>query len=123
MNINKALQTLKREDIYSFMMFALYELRNVEEYRVLSELSYILDNENILNFLDYYGGMTLKVPKKEDLRLVINALLLYQYVNLEGIEVDKALKKLKKSVAETNKIRKCYETIALTLEKYSFNRD
>lgn len=116
-NIVAALKEMNKVDIYSFMLFALYELRKIEEYRVLSELSYILDNQSIINFLDYYGGMTIKVPTKEDFRLIINALLLYQYINIENMSFEEAIKQLDKNKNDIVKIKEAYKVISPLLEK------
>jgi len=122
-NIVAALKEMNKVDIYSFMLFALYELRKIEEYRVLSELSYILDNQSIINFLDYYGGMTIKVPTKEDFRLIINALLLYQYINIENMSFEEAIKQLDKNKNDIIKIKEAYKVISPLLENYEFKRN
>ncbi len=122
-NIVAALKEMNKVDIYSFMLFALYELRKIEEYRVLSELSYILDNQSIINFLDYYGGMTIKVPTKEDFRLIINALLLYQYINIENMSFEEAIKQLDKNKNDIVKIKEAYKVISPLLENYEFKRN
>lgn len=122
-NIVAALKEMNKVDIYSFMLFALYELRKIEEYRVLSELSYILDNQSIINFLDYYGGMTIKIPTKEDFRLIINALLLYQYINIENMSFEEAIKQLDKNKNDIIKIKEAYKVISPLLENYEFKRN
>ena len=50
-NIDKALEELNKEDIYSLILFVLYKLKNVSEYSILSELVYILDNGSFSRFI------------------------------------------------------------------------
>lgn len=122
-NIEKALNELDKTDVYSMILFALYKLREVPDYLTLSELSYILDNKSLLNFLDYYGGMTLTVPTKKDFDVVINALLLYQDVNIENIEFSKALRSINKQENDIDEIKKAYFKLCDVLKNYEFKRN
>ena len=122
-NIEKALNELDKTDVYSMILFALYKLREVPEYLTLSELSYILDNKSLLNFLDYYGGMTLTVPTKKDFDVVINALLLYQDVNIENIEFSKALRSIDKQENDIDEIKKAYFKLCDVLKNCEFKRN
>ena len=79
-----ALNALNKTDVYSLMLFTIYKMRDIPEYSTLSELCYILEGDNLARFLSYFGGMTIKVPSLRELRLILQALLLYQYVNLEA---------------------------------------
>ena len=122
-NIEKALNELDKTDVYSMILFALYKLREVPDYLTLSEFSYILDNKSLLNFLDYYGGMTLTVPTKKDFDVVINALLLYQDVNIENIEFSKALRSINKQENDIDEIKKAYFKLCDVLKNYEFKRN
>ena len=74
------------------MLFALFKLRDIPEYSSLSELAYILDKNNLLKFCEYFGGLTLKVPTINELESILYSLVLYQYVDIEKIEYDEAIK-------------------------------
>lgn len=121
-NIEAALNELDKTDVYSMILFALYKLREVPEYLTLSELSYILDNKSLINFLDYYGGMTIKVPTKKEFDIIINALLLYQNVNIEHVELSKALKVIDKEEYDIKQIKEAYFKICDILANYDFKR-
>ena len=71
-NILRALEELDKQDIYSLILFTLYKLKDVSEYSVLSELIYILDDKSFARFLSYFEGQTIKVPKINDLKNIIN---------------------------------------------------
>ena len=92
--IKEELSTLKETDIYSLMLFSLFKLRGIPEYAALSELVYILDKDNLLKLCEYFGGMTLKIPTIEELESLVYVLILYQYVNIEHMNYDEAIKLL-----------------------------
>ena len=125
-NIIKQLNNYSYEDIYTLMLFTLSELRNVSEYKTLSECAYILDKESLLKFFQYFGGMTIKVPTIDDMQLIINTLLVYQYVNEDGLDfataVDVVKDNNKMCKISTSAIRDCYATISQVLNKYDFAR-
>lgn len=120
--IKEELDSLKVTDIYSLILFALYKMRDIPEYSTLSELAYILDKNSLLKFFDYFGGLTIKVPTLKDFKLVINGLLLYQYVNIDGIEYAQALKQLDKSEYQLKEIKAIYQSLCDILDKYDFKR-
>ena len=51
-NLNK----LTESDIWSFILFALFKMREIPEYTSLSELVYILDKTTLLKLCEYFGG-------------------------------------------------------------------
>lgn len=120
------LNEYKYEDIYTLMLFVLSELRNVPEYKTLSECTYILDKDSLVKFFQYFGGMTITVPTIDDLQLVIDTLLLYQYINEEGLEFEEAMKILKECngpyKVHDNEIKTCYAKLVQILSKYDFKR-
>jgi hypothetical protein len=116
------LESLKTTDIYSLILFALFKLKEDPEYSTLSELAYLLDKDSLFNLLDYYGGLTIKIPTAKEFKTVINALLLYQYVNSENIEFNEAFRLLDMDY-QTKEVRNCYFKIVEILEKYNFERN
>lgn len=120
--IREEIEKLNVKDIYSLILFALYKMKDIPEYSTLSELAYILDKNSLLNFLEYFGGMEIKVPTLREFKLVLNSLLLYEYVNLENIEFNKALKLLDKDEFQLREIREIYRSLSDILDKYNFKR-
>lgn len=120
--IVEALNTLNKTDIYSLMLFTLYKMQDLPEYATLSELCYILDGDNLSKFLSYFGGMTIKVPTLRELRLVVQALLLYEYVNLEEDEFNDSLKALAGEFTE-DEIKETYDKIVEVIRDYDFKRE
>lgn len=113
---------LSKEDIYSLMLFALYKVKDVPEYSTLSELAYILDKQSLLNFLEYYGGTTITIPKLTDLKTITNALLLYEYINLRNETLGNAVKLLGCKDYELDAVRSVYYKLCKVLSRYDFTK-
>ena len=120
--IKDTVESLKETDIYSLILFSLYKIRDIPEYSTLSELVYILDKKNLINFLECFGGMTIKIPTLNELKIIINALLLYQLVDIENKDYDKALKSLDIQTFSKKDIEICYIKLKTILETYNFKR-
>lgn len=121
--ITAALNSLNKEDIYSLLLFTLYKMRDIPEYLTLSELSYILDGESLNRFLSYFGGMTLTIPSSKDLRLVVKALMLYQYINIEEESFEEALKAVCVDEFSPDEIKETYTKIVEVISNYEFKRN
>lgn len=117
------LNILRVNDIYSLMLFAIYKMKDIPEYSTLSELSYVLKKDSLLNFFEYFGGTTIKVPTMGEFKIVLKALLLYQYVKLENIEFNKAVKMIDLEDSKLKDVKKCFCLIGDILDKYDFKRD
>lgn len=118
-SLRKDLDNLKMTDTFSLILFVLYKLRDVEEYSAISELAYILDKDSLLSLCEYFGGVTIKIPTVNELESIINSLLMYQYVNLDGIPYDEAVRKIGFESHQLRKIKKDYSKICSILEEYS----
>lgn len=116
------LRDLNKPDVYSILLFALFNLKEDPSYTALCELFYILNRDDLINFLSLYGGTTLKVPTVRDLKLALNGLEIYRRVNLEEESLNPVLKDY---VGEfTNQeLLEMYKAIAGAVDKYDFHRD
>ncbi len=121
-NIVAALNDLKRTDIYSAILFILYKLHDIPEYSSLSELAYILDKKSFIALLDFYGGTTIRIPTKQELTVILDTLLVYQYVTLENMTFEEALKQLNKTEYQVKDIKATYAKVAEVLQNYDFSR-
>lgn len=124
-SIKAKLDSLQLSDIYSLMLFLLYKVQDIPEYAVLSELCYLLDGSNILRLFAYFAGKTITFPSEEEFVVLINALLLYQYVNIDGKSLTAALEKL--NIDGNSKIKdKCtdlYLKIVPLIKQYNINME
>lgn len=121
MTISTEITNLTKNDIYSLMLFVMYKLKDSNEYSSLSQLSYILDEENLLKLCEYYGGTTIYIPKIEELEDMLNAMLLFQRVDIEKQDFTKCLTTLDKKGENTKIIKKNYFVIKEVLKDFSFN--
>lgn len=122
-NIKPKLDELKSTDIYSMILFALYKLKEIPEYSTLSELVYILNKESLMNLLNYFGGLTITIPTQNELKIVVNALLLYQFIQLENKEINEAIKLLDIDESLIKEVKLTYFKLSEILDKYDFRRD
>lgn len=122
MKVKEELAKLKDVDVYSLMLFAMFKLRDIPEYSSLSELVYILDKESLLKLCEYFGGLTLKIPTIDELESIIYSLVLYQFVNIDGMDYDEAVKIIGHRANKLRQVKNDYVRICEILEKYDFSR-
>ena len=121
--VYEALNSLKKEDVYSLMLFTLYKLKDDPQYLTLTELCYLLDGESLIKFLRYYGGMTITIPESRDLRLVLEGLKLFQYVKVNGGDFAQGLSALSGGEFTTAEIKEIYAKLCEVTAEYDFSRD
>ena len=122
MTIKEELSKLKTTDIYSLLLFILYKTREIDEYSALSELAYVLDKDNLLNLCEYFGGVTLRIPTIDELESLINSLLLYQYIDIDGYSYKEAIKIIGFNSSQLRQVKKDYLKLSSILSKYSFDK-
>lgn len=111
---------LKQTDICSLMLFALYKMQDMPQYSTLSELAYTLDLQSLLKLCEYFGGLTIKIPTLDELELMINALILYQYINIEGLSYEESISKLDCKYYDIRVLKDTYVKLSEILSQYSF---
>lgn len=121
MNIKTELDALTSSDIYSLMLFALYKSSDLPEYSTLSQLSYILDKESLLKLCEYYGGLTIKIPTIGDFEKLLNALLVYQQVDIEHKPLQEVIMKFKNKNEHAENLERDYIQMKNLLANYKFN--
>jgi len=122
-SIKANLNTLHLSDIYSLMLFITYKLQDIPEYAILSELCYLLDGNNLTRLLTYFAGRTIKIPTEEEFATMANALLLYQYINIDGNTLVEAQAKLEDTTPkQLEKITNLYLQIIPLMRQYNIER-
>jgi hypothetical protein len=105
------------------MLFITYKLQDIPEYAVLSELCYLLDGSNLTRLLTYFAGRTIKIPTEDEFATMANALLLYQYVNIDGNSLVDAQAKLEDvTPKQMEKITELYLQILPVMRQYNIDR-
>lgn len=122
-NIKKNLNNLHLSDIYSLMLFILFKVQEVPEYAVASELCYLLDGANMTRLLTYFAGRTITFPTESEMSIVTNALLMYQYINIDGETFTAAQNKLEKlTKKEKDKVTELYVQLLPIMKQYNIDR-
>lgn len=122
-NITKNLNNLHLSDIYSLMLFILFKVQDIPEYAVTSELCYLLDGANMTRLLTYFAGRTVTFPTESELAVVTNALLLYQYINIDGETFTAAQNKLTKlTKKEKDRVTDLYVQLLPIMKQYNIDR-
>lgn len=121
-NIIKALEELDKKDIYSVILFCLYKLKDNEKYSTLSELIYILDNDNFIKFINYFGGKTITIPTINDLNNILNSLLVLEQMENNNLDVNTAMKNINIRAADKKYILENIEVLKQILTEYDFTR-
>ena len=105
------------------MLFILYKVQEIPEYAVTSELCYLLDGANMTRLLTYFAGKTITFPTEADMSIVSNALLMYQYINIDGETLVTAQNKLGKlTTKEQDKVTELYIKLLPIMKQYNIDR-
>jgi hypothetical protein len=73
--------------------------------------------------LTYFEGRTITIPTKEEFATVTNALLMYQYINIDGESFTAAQNKLQGlSKKEKDKVTELYLEILPIMRQYNIDR-
>lgn len=124
--ISSDLSKVTDKDLFTMIFFALYKLKDDMNYATLSKLPFLLDKKSLLNLVECFGGMTITIPTMKELTIVLNALLLYSYIDLEHIDESKALRLVaneNNNLFSMKEIKDAYTSIKEILSKYDFNRN
>lgn len=122
-SVKQNLNNLHLSDIYSLMLFVMYKLQDVPDYAALSELCYLLDGSNLTRLLTYFAGRTLQVPTNEEFANMSKAMLLYQYINIDGHTLVEAQSRLENVTAKQKEdITNLYLQILPIMRQYNIDR-
>lgn len=122
-NIKRNLNNLHLSDIYSLMLFILFKVQDIPEYAITSELCYLLDGANMTRLLTYFAGKTVTFPTESEMTVVTNALLLYQYINIDGETFTAAQNKLDKlTKKEKEAVTELYVQLLPIMKQYNIDR-
>lgn len=122
-SIKKNLNSLHLSDIYSLMLFILFKVQDIPEYAVTSELCYLLDGANMTRLLTYFAGRTVTFPTETEMAIVANALLMYQYINIDGDTFTAAQNKLENlTKKEKDRVTELYVQLLPIMKQYNIDR-
>ena len=84
MNYNPTKQKLQSKDIYSILLFALFNLTKNKDYAILSQMACIIDRDSLVRLCAQFGGVEIRIPTLNELRTLVNALGIYYSVDIKG---------------------------------------
>lgn len=123
-SIKENLNTLELSDVYSLMLFVLYKVQDIPEYAVLSELCYLMDSRSLTRLFTYFAGKTITIPTESEFKILANALLMYQKVNIDRKSYSDAIAELKDlTPKEKTSITNLYLQIIDIMNNYNINRN
>ena len=123
-SIKENLNTLELSDVYSLMLFVLYKVQDIPEYAVLSELCYLMDSRSLTRRFTYFAGKTITIPTESEFKILANALLMYQKVNIDRKSYSDAIAELKDlTPKEKTSITNLYLQIIDIMNNYNINRN
>lgn len=121
MKIKTELEKLTASDIYSLLLFALYKSNELPEYSSLSQLAYILNIDELLTLCEVFGGTTITIPTIDELEKLLNALLIFQLVDIEKQDYDSTLMRFKEKNLHMATLEKDYLKVKELMSMYNFN--
>ena len=121
MKIKTELDKLTSSDIYSLLLFALYKSNELPEYSSLSQLAYILNKDDLLTLCEVFGGTTITIPTVDELEKLLNALLIFQLVDIEKQDYDATIMRIKEKNTHFATIEKDYLKVKQLMSIYDFN--
>lgn len=121
MKVKSEIQNLNKDDLFSLILFTLYQLTGNPEYTVSSELAYVLDRKNFLRLCEYFGGITIRIPTISEIEELTCALLVYQFANIDQLPLEEALKRAKSYYPQVRDLKSKYAAICNTVDNYNFN--
>lgn len=115
--------SLKKNDVYSLVLFALYKLHDDPRYSTLSELIYTIDSKNFLKLMETFGGLTITIPTVDEFEQLIYALLIFQRVDVNGEKYRDVVDDVSiKTELDMRAIQNDYSRIKEVLSQYKFVR-
>lgn len=116
----KLISELKSHDLYSVILFCLFQLNKSNNYSSLSQLSFVLDEKNMLRLFEYFGGQTITIPTIQELEDVVLALTMFEQIDLKKLPYDEVVAELSLKAKKIDKVKEVYYELSNILKDFSF---
>jgi hypothetical protein len=113
-DINK----LRESDLITIILYCLYKFTEDPEYTTLSELAYTLDKDSMYKLCATFGGTTLKIPTLVEYKKMARAMLVFDYVNSDGLTFSEACNKAGVEDVDIDDTIKMYTIMNEVLDSY-----
>ena len=117
--LKKNINLLKEDDLYNLILYAIFKFTGDPKYSTASELIYTLDKENLLNLCSTFGGCTIKIPTILELKMYINALLIYYITVTEHKTFNEVYSNLELDSSIKKEILEIYKTVVEVMNEYT----
>jgi len=91
--ITKDLNNLREDDLITIILYCLYKFTNDPKLSTVSELAFTLDKDNLYNLCSTFGGTTLRVPTLDEYKKIVKVMLVFEYINRDGLSFSEACSK------------------------------
>lgn len=116
--ITKDLNTLRDDDLITILLYCLYKFTDDPDYATISELAYTLDKDNFYKMCATFGGTTLRIPTLDEYRMLVKVMLIFQYVNADGLSFVEACEKADVQNMDLDEISNLYSLMSEVLDSY-----
>lgn len=117
--VTKDLNTLKEDDLITIILYCLYKFTKDPDYAAISELAYTVDKDSLYKLCSTYGGCTIRIPTLQEYRNIVKVMLIFQYVNSEGMSFEEACKKANIDGISLEDIYDIYSIMSEVIESYA----
>lgn len=116
--ITKDLNTLEEKDLITIILYCIYKFTQDPNYATISELAYTLDKDSLYKLCSTFGGTTIKVPTLREYRNMVKVMLIFDYVNSDGLTFSEASEKAGVTDDELDSVTEMYSIMLKVLETY-----
>ena len=116
--VTKDLNILKEDDLITIILYCLYKFTKDPDYAAISELAYTVDKDSLYKLCATYGGCTIRIPTLKEYRNIVKVMLIFQYVNSDGLSFEEACKKADVGDMSLESISEIYSIMSEVIESY-----
>lgn len=120
MSTSNLLSKFMEPDVYAILCGYLFEFKEIPEYSILSELTYLLDSKSFINLIKYFEGQTVRIPTREEFQSAIKVLLLLQYFEIERKPWKESLQLAGFQTSEGRSAQKKLDKLKATIKNYNY---
>jgi len=115
---SKDLDLLKEDDLITIILYCLYKFTKDSDYAAISELAYTVDKDSLYRLCSTFGGCTIKIPTLDEYRKIVKVMLIFQYINSDGLSFTEACEKAGTDDMNIEDIYEIYSIMNEVLDSY-----
>ena len=116
--ITKDLNMLREDDLITIILYCLYKFTKDPNYAAISELAYTVDKDSLYRLCSTFGGCTIKIPTLQEYKDIVRVMLIFQYVNGDGLSFVEACNKAGVDDTNISNITEIYSIMSEVLDSY-----